>query len=538
MSRVDDQAAGTVDLTHYLSVARGAVVWVALGALLGGLASLAFLFLRPSTYTATSEVNVNVISTDPFASSRSASGMLDGATEASIATSYVVAERAARLMDDGTTAREIQLATTAQPLADATILRVSSSAQSAEAARERADVVAREYLEYRGETATGRRAAVLDNIAQALADLDTEIRQITRRAQSGDTAGLARERKVIELEIDALRTKRAALSGIDTSGGSIINPAGSNPVSIAPSKRVVVAGGVLFGALVGVVAAFGAYRLSRRLRSRSQFVADLGGSGAHVLTDTTLGEDGIDTVRMLRLHGETATGVQAETVAMIVCGADADDIVAARAALVLAESTSESPGRVLLVGLRDEDRARLTESLDLEEHDDGAWSTSPDSRAHVTMFDRSTLLSEPDSVMTRKVLALLEDPCDAPTVVVVPHDASDASKLTAATDADRAIVVARMRTTRRTELRTVADRLRENGTVIDGLLLVRERRRGSARPEDVDPGASLDTSDTPPGAPYADEHHEPLTSTQELPAVRDDREPVGQDAATTSESSR
>src|SRR5690606_29367974 len=87
--------AVSLDIGHYLWVLRRQWVVVALCMVLGAVAAFAYVTMSPKVAIARTTVQLNVIMTEPFSSQRPASGLLDASTEANIARSHVVAERAA-----------------------------------------------------------------------------------------------------------------------------------------------------------------------------------------------------------------------------------------------------------------------------------------------------------------------------------------------------------------------------------------------------------------------------------------------------------
>src|SRR5699024_12394232 len=88
-----------LSLGQYASVLRGRWVLILITTVLGGLVAAGYLVLTPTMYTATAAVQINVISSDPFQSSQSASDLIDGRTEARIEPSSPVARPAAEEID-------------------------------------------------------------------------------------------------------------------------------------------------------------------------------------------------------------------------------------------------------------------------------------------------------------------------------------------------------------------------------------------------------------------------------------------------------
>ena len=99
MDTDDRVGAATLGFDHYMFVLRRQWRVVVAGAVLGAIAAVGYLVLAPQTVTATTTINLNVITTEPFSAQRAASGLLDDATETAIARSHVVASRASDLLD-------------------------------------------------------------------------------------------------------------------------------------------------------------------------------------------------------------------------------------------------------------------------------------------------------------------------------------------------------------------------------------------------------------------------------------------------------
>src|SRR5690606_10234565 len=113
---------------------------------IGIVAAAAYLAVTPRHAIATTKLTLNVIMTDPFSSQRPASGLLDASTEAAIASSHVVAERAAEILGASVTATEVRDSYTAELSSSAAVVTLTFTAESAQAAILGADTVAKAYL--------------------------------------------------------------------------------------------------------------------------------------------------------------------------------------------------------------------------------------------------------------------------------------------------------------------------------------------------------------------------------------------------------
>ena len=80
-------------------------------------------------------VSLDVIAATPFDRNESASRLIDSETEVALASSFEVSSRAAVLLADGTTSREIRDSTSVSSVLDATVINVSYTAVSEADAR-------------------------------------------------------------------------------------------------------------------------------------------------------------------------------------------------------------------------------------------------------------------------------------------------------------------------------------------------------------------------------------------------------------------
>ncbi|MGO1235392.1 hypothetical protein, partial [Microbacterium gubbeenense] len=273
MSRVESNTT-TIGLDHYLRVlARQWRVVVAM-TFIGVAASGAFLLITTDRITATTQVNLSVITTEPFSPQRAASGLLDKATEAAIASSYVVAQRTAAALDDGTIPSELHDAIEVSISEDGTIARVRATAPTRAVAVERADAVASAYLGYRSDEAEERRDTIVANLTERVDALNTDLAEVNESLASTDSvpreAQAASDREQILAELTQILAERTSLRSLITTGGSVLTDAAQNPVDVAPSRKIAVATGIGGGIVLGIVFAFIRDPRGRRLRSASE----------------------------------------------------------------------------------------------------------------------------------------------------------------------------------------------------------------------------------------------------------------------------
>lgn len=260
-------------LAHYARVLRVRWKTIVAGGLVGVLLTVSFMALRPPTVTATTILQVEIITTNPFALDRAASTLLDASTEQQIASSYVVAARAAAELGDDITPRQVQTSASATVDPNATIVRIRYSATRESDARQGADAVAHAYLAHRGDEVGTRIADQLDAIDIRLEEL-SEVQAATLAALSsaepgsGAEAAAESDLRLTSQETDSLVRERTSLRAISTSGGRVLTSADVSDVVYSPSRSVLLVGGFVAGLGLGVVLAFVRHHTSSRLITR------------------------------------------------------------------------------------------------------------------------------------------------------------------------------------------------------------------------------------------------------------------------------
>lgn len=273
MSQQSD--AATLGLDYYGFVLRRQWLVVLACIVLGGLAAAGLYAMSPSPVKATAVVNISVISTDPFNTTKQASSLLDGTTETQIATSYTVAKDAAGKVGSGTTPSEVRRRLTVDSESGASIVHITYAAPTSKEARAGADAVAESYLAHR----TSRAQAKLDSILQAVEErriaLGTQLADANARISEAKAGTLASnqansDRDLVTIELNSLLAQKGALEQVDTKGGEVITEAARNEVTVQPSFTQLVLIGLLAGGVLGVVAAFVVNRFDYRMRNAKE----------------------------------------------------------------------------------------------------------------------------------------------------------------------------------------------------------------------------------------------------------------------------
>lgn len=279
-------------LDRYVTIVRRRRWVVILGTLLGLAGAVAYLQLVAQTTTATSLVNVSVISSEPFSAQRSESDLLDAQTEEQSARSSTVLGEAADKLGGDTTALGMRSAMDASLLENGSVMRITYSSTSPARAKAGADAIADAYLDYRSTEADRRRDAIASQLNTRRDELRDDIRKANGVIASASPGTPARAKaeadlQVLTAEVDSLATQLNSLSGLDTSGGAVLSSADDNPTYTAPRRWLVLATGLGAGFALGLVAAFVLNLLDRRIRDEY----DVHGAGAGRVF-ATLGRQG------------------------------------------------------------------------------------------------------------------------------------------------------------------------------------------------------------------------------------------------------
>lgn len=263
---------------YYLQVLRRRWVYLVAGFLVGVLAGVGFLMLRPQSVTSSSVVELSIITSDPFGLDRAPSSLLDVGTEQQVARSYLVAEQAAEELDGVMTPAQVRSASDVSIGSEGTVVTINFTAYEEALARAGADAVARSFLEARGEQVEGRINDQLTAIEDRLLELQADQAELLDAAdEDGETSSLVESRdQLIRDEIQALVQQRTNLNSVSTSGGRVLTTAEVSEVSYAPSKMLVLASAAMVGLLGGLMLAFVRQRFSHRVADVAEVEAVTG----------------------------------------------------------------------------------------------------------------------------------------------------------------------------------------------------------------------------------------------------------------------
>ncbi|MDN5853244.1 MAG: hypothetical protein L0K86_10435 [Actinomycetia bacterium] len=476
------EVSPSLAIGHYLVVLRRRwrVVFVLL--VVGLIAAVAYLQFVNRQSTATTMVNVRVISTAPFDAARSDADLLDSATEQQIASSSSVADIASESLD-GVTGRERRAGLEGTLMTDATVMRISYTGGSPAAARAGADAIADAYLTYRTDRADERKEGNVENLTDQLDDLRGELRKANRKLDNA-TVGTSQytqaesDRQLVSMEIDSIVSQIVQIQQIDTDSGTVLTSAADNAVTTTPRRALILATGVLGGLALGLVAAFVVNTLDRRVRDQSDVE---GAGGGRILSRLTSGSatvpatgSDLDALRVARERLLSASGTR-RVIAIIdgTRGPTPSD-VPVNLAVVLTETSPrveailpECPTEYVsaledlleLKSLRDDERGETLGARQLTGLD--VYLPHPDKAA----------IDDDTTGVVRSVVGAQRDP-DQFTVIALPPSASAANRLAAARMADVVIMVIEEQTTRIDDIAQVVAEAREVGARVVGVIVV------------------------------------------------------------------
>ncbi|WP_217181699.1 hypothetical protein [Streptomyces sp. AC495_CC817] len=280
---MDDDQGTTASLgfEHYVFVLRRQWRVILAATLLGALAGGGFLLFAPKSVTATTTINLNVITTEPFSAQKAASGLLDDATETAIARSHVVASRASDLLKGALSPSEIRSASTVATSSGAAVVTVDFESDNAAEAVKGADAVAAAYLAFRSEQAEQRIGVMVANLTERIDALNVTLGEANQALATADVNSAAyaqatTQRQQILTELDGLLSQRNGLQSVDTSGGIVLSAAEDNELDYAPGRTITLLTGLAGGLVLGIIAAFIWNPFDRRLRNAREIARALG----------------------------------------------------------------------------------------------------------------------------------------------------------------------------------------------------------------------------------------------------------------------
>lgn len=277
---------------HWPVVAVLAII----GLVLGVLASFAI----PASYTATTTVSVNPMSSDPLSSSVDSARSINMPTEKGLATSQKVAEAAADLLrGDSIDADEVKESTKVDNPEDSLILTIQFTGDTAKQAVAGADAVAEAYLMTRRSAASDE----VDRLVKAATQQIVEVQDKSEKAAYDTPIG----RRSLSIQADALGTKLAELGNFDLNPGQIVGKADTPSSPSTPGAAPLGLAGLFLGVLAGIPIAM----LRKEENSEIGGVDGLHAIGDQIVLDGTKDTNRADTwdiaAFMLKIPTEIGT---------------------------------------------------------------------------------------------------------------------------------------------------------------------------------------------------------------------------------------
>jgi capsular polysaccharide biosynthesis protein len=260
--------ARTVTLTDMLRVPLHRIRLVGAVAAFGFLAALGYVLILPGAVTASAVVAVRPVVTDAFTPSGAAADRaVNMNVESGIATGTEVVQR---LAAEGRDQRDVRDALEVEVPTGGQILRFSYTDRSTDAAVRNANLAAQTYLDVRRTMYEKQRAEMLKRYDESIVDVEKQRDALQRRIASARDGSL--DAAIAELggtnnQLTQLKSSRTEIAAVDVNPGWITQSAENVLVSSNGHVLLYVLAGLLGGALLGVVLAYGWESVDRRVRS-------------------------------------------------------------------------------------------------------------------------------------------------------------------------------------------------------------------------------------------------------------------------------
>ncbi|MBQ0906613.1 lipopolysaccharide biosynthesis protein [Micromonospora sp. U21] len=261
--------ARTVTLTDLLRVPLHRIRLVGAVAAFGLLAALGYVLLMPGAVTASAVVAVRPVVTDAFTPSGAAADRaVNMNVESGIATGTEVVQRLAA--EGGDDQRDVRDALEVEVPTGGQILRFSYTGRSADEAVRNVNLAAQTYLDVRRTMYEKQRAEMLKRYDESIVEVDKQREALQRRIASARDGSL--DAAIAELggtnnQLTQLNSARTEIAAVDVNPGWITQSAENVLVSSGGHILLYVLAGLLGGALLGVVLAYGWESGDRRVRS-------------------------------------------------------------------------------------------------------------------------------------------------------------------------------------------------------------------------------------------------------------------------------
>jgi capsular polysaccharide biosynthesis protein len=470
------------DLSSYALEAkrslRGALIGAVTGLCLGGL-----FLLSPSSYTATTTVQITPVTAAPFDGSQSAAGLIDPPTEVAVAQSDAVFDTAVTKYGPlDVEVDELRANVEVTPIEDSTVLEIAASASTTEEAQRQADAVAQAYLDQRAAAANDRRDALADRIESSIAAVDAERIAAADRFRSAPVGSKARllalaDQRAILAQGNSLRAQLDDLQKLDAPGGEVLTFAESVPTTVSPSARQVVASGIVGGAVIGFVIAFALGQLGTRARRLSDLEKVPALRFTAELHKARKGARLEDTEVFRALREQRKIDGWPETPYSTVLTLDLRRTLSLDTPLAFAQALAQEHGSatVLALGWESELHDEELDALGFRRVSEGRHITSDAPPVGLRTFARDDSIEVADAYLTNSASAALEslNSLACPIVVWCPGSCGEATRLTLLSRSDTLLFVLEAKRSPLTELRRISAEAASAGVAWAGALLVR-----------------------------------------------------------------
>lgn len=482
-----DSEGESVELSRYWWILRRRWYVVAVCVLLGLAVGVAGVMLSAKTYTATAVVNLNAISSQPFDNTKSDSQLIDAQTEVQLARSATVLGGAADKLGTGTTRAQMLANTDVQPVADATVVRISYTAASAAVATRGADLIASGYLDYRSTSAAEKVAQVADRLKRQRTTLRARLLDLNKKlahAKEGSAAAIQAEsnRQMINAELSSLISQISQFRIVDTQGGTLISSAADNDVVVGPSKKLLLLVPVLAGLVLGLIAAFVVNLLDRRLHGAGSVSSAGGGAVLALLSSEpaipAFGNDA-DAIRSLHERLLADVGPGSDLVVVDLTTSSPPSGVGVNLALAMVEDHGAC--RLVLADPAPEFLEQVAAGLELDSAGEFAEGSVYTSRL-VPALGVVTLQRE-GGCSAGDLAQVLQHGAEhhARTVVALPPTVPRSLRLAAGRLGHAILLVANERGTTTTAIRELTDELDALDALVPGTVLVSGKRSAARR---------------------------------------------------------
>ncbi|MEU5554202.1 MULTISPECIES: lipopolysaccharide biosynthesis protein [unclassified Micromonospora] len=260
----------SVTISDVLRVPLHRIRQVGAVAALGLLAAAGYAFLAPSAVSANAVVAVRPVVTDAFTpSGANADRAVNMNVESRIATGTEVV---GKLADEfGSDQRSVRDALEVEVPTGGQILRFVYQARSADDAVLGANLAAESYLNVRRAMYERQREEMLRSYDESIEKVATQQAAAQRRVNnSRDTAAsnvAVAELSAINNQLTQLNSARTEIAAVDVNPGWVTQSAERALTSAAGNAPMLMAAGLLGGALIGLVLAFAWESFDRRVRT-------------------------------------------------------------------------------------------------------------------------------------------------------------------------------------------------------------------------------------------------------------------------------